>query len=194
MCDTSKTTSKGYNWSKLRYSGAKDSRLVSQPLTLQALDKMVFIHWRPKQEVQGAIALGVAAAATTMGIYNWAQIIPLKQGLFEVKDNISRLFEVIQDFSKNMQAIETGFNELHTTLFYQVMFNPTLFNTWLTCLENQLWSRLNRVSHAIQAAMHQCFAIDYLNLAKLQALFLTLEKKAEEAGCDLLIKYHSDLF
>jgi hypothetical protein len=90
-----------------------------------------------------------------MGIYNRAQIIALKQELFDVKGNVGRLFEVVQDFSKSFQSIETGFNELRTSLFYQVMFNPTLFDTRLTRLENQLRSRLNRVTHAIQAAMHQ---------------------------------------
>jgi hypothetical protein len=35
------------------------------------------------------------------------------------------------------------------------MFNPTLFDTWLTRLENQLQSWLNRVTHAIQSAMYQ---------------------------------------
>jgi hypothetical protein len=53
---------------------------------------------------------------------------------------------------------------------------------------------LNRVTHAIQAAMHQHFAIDYLNPAELVTLFLQLSLKAEEAGCNLLIQYHSDLF
>jgi hypothetical protein len=73
------------------------------------------------------------------------------------------------------------------------MFNPTLFDTRLTHLENQLRSQLSRVTHVIQAAMHQRFAIDYLNPADLQMLFRRLDAKAEEAGCDLLIKYHSDL-
>ncbi len=155
---------------------------------------MVFIHGRPKREILGDIALGVATAATAMGIYNRAQIIALKNELFEVKDNVGRLFEVVQDYSKNMLAIETGFNELRTTFFYQVMLNPTLFDTRLTRLENQLRSRLSRVTHTMQAAMHQRFAIDYLNLAELQTLFRRLEAKANEAGCDLLIKYHSGLF
>jgi hypothetical protein len=61
------------------------------------------------------------------------------------------------------------------------MFNPTLFDTWLTRLENQLQSWLNRVTHAIQSAMYQRFAIDYLNPAELQMLFRRLEAKAEEA-------------
>ncbi len=93
-----------------------------------------------------------------------------------------------------MTPLETGFNELQTTLFYQVMFNPTLFDTHLSQLENQLRGCLRRVTHAIQAAMHQRLAVDYLNPAELVTLFHRLESKAEESGCDLLIKYHSDLF
>ena len=161
---------------------------------MQTLDQMVFIHGRPKREILGGIAPGVATPATAMGIYNRAQIIALQNELFEFKDNVGRLFEVVQDYGKNMLAIETGFNELRTTLFYQVMFNPTLFDTRLSRLENQLRSRISQVTHAIQAAMHQRFAIDYLNPKELQALYRRLEAKAREARCDLLIKYHSDLF
>jgi len=86
---TSRTTTKGNSWGRFGYSGAKDSKFVSQPLTMQSLDQMVFIHGRPKQEILGGIALGVATAATAMGIYNQAQIIALQNELFEVKDIVS---------------------------------------------------------------------------------------------------------
>jgi hypothetical protein len=120
------------------------------------------------------------------------QIEQLKAELFEVRENTGRLFEVVQDFSQNMIALETGFNEIRTTLLYQVMFNPTLFDSRLSRLENQLQGRLRRVTHAIQAAMHQRFAIDYLNPAELVKLFEQLARRADEAGCELLIQYHSD--
>ncbi|MFY7792423.1 MAG: hypothetical protein ACOVQS_01535, partial [Chitinophagaceae bacterium] len=71
---------------------------------------------------------------------------------------------------------------------------PTLFDSRLSRLENQLRGRLQRVTHAIQAAMHQRFAIDYLNPAELVNLFDQLARRADEAGCELLIQYHSDLF
>ncbi len=45
----------------------------------------------------------------------------LKTELFEVKENVGRLFEVVQDFSSNFAALETGFNEIRTTLLYQMM-------------------------------------------------------------------------
>jgi hypothetical protein len=86
---TSRTTTKGNNWGRFGYSGAKDSKFVSQPLTMQTLDQMVFIHGRPKREILRGIALGVATAATAMGIYNRAQIIALQNELFEVKDIVS---------------------------------------------------------------------------------------------------------
>jgi hypothetical protein len=109
----------------------------------------------------------MAVAATALGVFNRAQIEDLKKELFEVKENTGRLFEVVQDFSKSMLALETGFNEIRTTILYQVMFNLTLFDSRLSRLENQLRSQLRRVTHAIQAAMHQRFAINYLNPAKL---------------------------
>ncbi len=84
---------------------------------------------RPRWEILGGIALGVAVAATAMGVYNWVQIEQLKVELFKVKENTGCLFEVVQDFSQNMAALETGFNEIRTTLLYQVMFNPTLFDS-----------------------------------------------------------------
>ncbi len=92
---------------------------------------------RPKREILGGIALGVAVAATAMGVYNRMQIEQLKADLFEVRENTGRLFEVVQDFSQNMIALETGFNEIRTTLLYQVIFNPTLFDSRLSRLENQ---------------------------------------------------------
>jgi hypothetical protein len=42
--------------------------------------------------------------------------------------------------------------------------------------------------------MHQRFAIDYLNPAELVQLYDQLAGRANEAGCELLIQYHSDLF
>ncbi len=129
-----------------------------------------------------------------MGIFNWAQIEALKAELFDLKENTGRLFEVVQDFSKNMKSIKTNFNKLRTTLLYQVLLNLTLFDTRLSRIENQLRNWLRRVTHAIQAAIHQRFAVDYLNPTKLAVLFEKLEKKASNSGCDLLIKYHTDLF
>ncbi len=42
--------------------------------------------------------------------------------------------------------------------------------------------------------MHQRFAVDYLNPAEMAELFKKLEERALEAGCELLVQYHSDLF
>jgi hypothetical protein len=156
------------------------------------MDQMTLV--RPRREILGGIASGVAVAATAMGMYNRVQIEQLKTELFEVRENTGRLFEIVQDFSQNMVTLETGFNEIRTTLLYQVMFNPTLLDSRLSRLENQLRGRLRRVTHAIQAAMHQRFAIDYLNPAELVNLFQQLSKRADEAGCELLVQYHSDLF
>jgi hypothetical protein len=97
----------------------------------------------------------MAVAATALGVFNRVQIEELKLELFEVKENTGRLFEVVQDFSQSMIALETGFNEIRRTLLYQVMFSPTLFDSHLSRLKNQLRSCLHPFTHAIQAAMQQ---------------------------------------
>jgi hypothetical protein len=90
--------------------------------------------------------------------------------------------------------IQNSFNELRSLLFSLVLANPTLLDARLTRIENQLRDRLRRVTHAIQSAVHQQFAVDYLNPAEMSELFKKLEERASEAGCELLIQFHSDLF
>jgi hypothetical protein len=91
------------------------------------MDKMVLV--RPRREIQGGNTLGMAVAATALGVFNRVQIQQLKEELFEVKENTGWLLEVVQDFSDNILALESGFNEIRTTLLYQVMFNTTLFDS-----------------------------------------------------------------
>jgi len=67
------------------------------------MDQMTLV--RPRREILGGIALGVAVTAMAMGMYNWVQIQQLKEELFEVRENTGRLFEVVQDFSQNMAAL-----------------------------------------------------------------------------------------
>jgi hypothetical protein len=75
------------------------------------------------------------------------------------------------------------------------MFNPTLFDTWLSSGESTLQSvakghTCHPSSHAPKVCreLPQPFQIGY------PPLFNKLKKKVNEARCDLLIKYHSDLF
>ncbi len=77
-----------------------------------------------------------------MGAFNLAQIEALKAELFELKENTGWLLEVIQDFTKNMRAIEDSFNELRSMLMMSIMLNPVLFDASLSLLENQIRHRL----------------------------------------------------
>jgi hypothetical protein len=52
------------------------------------MDQMTLV--RPRRKILGGIALGVAVAATAMGVYNRVQIQQLKEELFEVKENTGR--------------------------------------------------------------------------------------------------------
>jgi hypothetical protein len=165
--------------------------LSSRPLTEEAFDNMVPVRGK---RALGAVALPLAVAATAMGLFNRAQIENLRGELFQQKKATRRLFEVVQDFSQNFVGLQNSFNELRSLLFSLVLANPTLLDARLSRIENQLRDRLRRVTHAIQAAVHQRFSVDYLNPAEMAALFKKLEERATEAGCELLIQYHSDLF
>jgi hypothetical protein len=164
--------------------------LSSRPLTEEAFDNMVPV--RDKRAL-GAVELPLAVAATAMGLFNRAQIENLRGELFQQKAT-RRLFEVVQDFSQNFVGLQNSFNELRSLLFSLILANPTLLDARLSRIENQLRDRLRRVTHAIQSAVHQRFAVDYLNPAEMAELFRKLEERAAEAGCELLIQYHSDLF
>ncbi len=147
-----------------KWYGVADAGFFTGPLTSEAMDDMTVVQSRERREVLGAIALPLAIAATAMGAFNLAQIEALKSKLFELNENTGRLFEVIQDFSKNMQAIEDSFNELlRSTMIKYLILDPVLFDARLTRLENQIRHRLQRVGHAVQAALHHCFAMDYLH-------------------------------
>ncbi len=165
---------------------------VEPPLTEEAYDKMVPV--RERRGILGAVALPMAVAATAMGLFNRAQIESLRGELFQQKKATRRVFEVVQDFSQNFVGIQNSFHEIRSLLFSLVLANPTLLDARLSRIENQLRDRLRQVTHAIQSAVHQRFAVDYLNPATMAELFRKLEERALEAGCELLVQYHSDLF
>ncbi len=75
-----------------------------------------------------------------------------------------------------------------------MLANPTFLDARLSWIENQLQDRLRGVTHTIQAAIHQRFAVNYLNPAEMAELFRKLEERTDEAGCELLVQFHSDLF
>jgi hypothetical protein len=100
---------------------------------------------------------------------------------------------VVQEFSQNFVSLQNSFNKLRGMLFQLILANPTLLDARLSRIENQLRDHLHCVTHAIQAAVHQRFAIDFLNPAEMAELFGKLEEHVAEAGCEVLVQYHSDL-
>ncbi len=52
---------------------------------MERMDQMTLV--RPRREILSGIALGMAVAATALGMFNGVQIQQLKEELFEVKEN-----------------------------------------------------------------------------------------------------------
>ena len=111
----------------------------------------------------GIVALPLAIAATAMGIYNSVQITFLKNELLEVKDNVKRLFEVVQKHDKELADISAAIREISTALLIMAVTDTSYFDARLTRIENQLRDRLRMATHALQTAQHRRLAIDYLS-------------------------------
>ena len=146
------------------------------------------------KRMAGIVALPMAIAATAMGIYNSVQIQFLKNELLEVKDNVKRLFEVVQRYDKELADISAAIREISTALLIMAVADPSYFDARLTRIENQLRDRLRMATHALQAAQHRRLAIDYLSPRQVRALYARLVARAAEFGCELVIQQHSDLF
>ena len=146
------------------------------------------------KRMAGIVALPLAIAATAMGIYNSVQITFLKNELLEVKDNVKRLFEVVQKHDKELADISAAIREISTALLIMAVTDTSYFDARLTRIENQLRDRLRMATHALQTAQHRRLAIDYLSPRQVRALYARLVARASEFGCELVIQHHSDLF
>jgi hypothetical protein len=87
-----------------------------------------------------------------------------------------------------MLAIEDIFNELRSTLMMSIMFNPVLFDARLSRLKNQIRHRLQ--CHAIQAALHHCFAMDCLNPKELVTILTSFGTVFREKAQTLNLTSH----
>lgn len=142
----------------------------------------------------GVIALPLAIAATAMGIYNTAQINFLKTELTQVQENSKRLFEVVSSHEQEFAALNGAIRNLATQMTTILMSNPTLLDARLSRIEAQIRNRLRMATHAIQAGQHRRLAVDYLTSGQIRQLFSSLQLRAAEFSCELLIAHHSDLF
>ena len=157
-------------------------------------DTLVSVQSREKRFVFGAAALATATAATAMGVYNSVQIEFLKHQLTEVKENTRKLFEIADIQDHQLRQTEMGINIITTHMTEQLRNDPSLYDSRLTRMENQLRDRLRQTTHALQAAKHNRLAVDYLSPNLVRRLFPQLASTAKEMDCELLIKFPSDLF
>ena len=164
------------------------------PVPLKPVPSSTSISNGRGKRMAGIVALPIAIAATAMGIYNSVQIQFLKNELLEVKDNVKRLFEVVQQFDKEISEINNAIREISSALLIMAVSEPSYFDARLTRIENQLRDRLRMATHALQTAQHRRLAIDYLSPLQVRALYSRLVARASEFGCELVLQHHSDLF
>ena len=59
-----------------------------------------------------------------------------------MKDNVKRLFEVLQRFDKELNEIGSAIRDLSTSLLLMNIASPSFFDAQLTRIENQIRPRL----------------------------------------------------
>lgn len=146
------------------------------------------------RRLAGIIALPMAVAATAMGIYNLDQINFLKVELVKLQDNQDRLFDIVSRHEQVLSEIADGFAILVNAIRTSLIFNPALFDSRLTRIENQIRTQLRKVTHALQAGLVRKLAVDYLTPGEIRKLYSELVLTAQKLKCDLLVHHHSDLF
>lgn len=149
---------------------------------------------RRRKRFAGAVALPLAIAATAMGIYNTDQINFLKTELGKLQENQDRLFDIVYRHENMLEEITNAIISAASAMVAILIFNPALFDSRLTRIENQLRHQLTKTTHALQAGLVRKLAVDYLTPMEIRNLFSELSKTAERLKCDLLIDHHSDLF
>ena len=142
----------------------------------------------------GLVALPLAVAATAMGLYNTAQIEFLKMELADVRDNTRRIFEVLQEYERDIKVIYDGFKQIQNAMSTMVSLNPAIFDSRLTRIENQIRRRLEMATHGIQAALQRRLSADYLSAEQIREVFTNVQTRARELECELLVHHHSDLY
>ena len=153
----------------------------------------------PKADLRGPrflnfLSLPLGVFGTFMGIFNSAQIDKLQTELHTTIDKHNRLVEVVETHGHEIDSVnQTMTNLVHS--FHTLVHNdPGLTSSRLTHIENQIKERIQTAIHVIQQAQHRRLAVDFLSHVQLRQLYSRLQLQAEENGCLLLTRQHSDLF
>jgi hypothetical protein len=174
-------------------SGSRDT-LPPESLTNRVFRSFLVGKTMRGKRAAGLVALPLAVAATAMGLYNTAQIEFLKNELADVRDNTKRIFEVLQEYERDIRVIYEGFKQIQSALSSMVALNPAIFDARLSRIESQIRRRLEMATHGIQAALQRRLSADYLSSDQVREVFANVQDRAHELECELLIQHHSDLY
>jgi len=131
---------------------------------------------------------------TAMGIMNKQQLEALYTEVKTNTDNIQRLFSITDQQTDSINSIIDQLNVISHDLQDQSIFEPSVFLAKTMKATNEIRSRINKITHAIQQAQHRRLAVDYLSASELRKLFSDLRIKADLYDCELVISSPSDLF
>ena len=142
----------------------------------------------------GIAALGVASVAAAAGAYNVAQIKFLQTSLVEDQENQKRMFEITGIQHGQHEQVADAIRTISMYLAESLRNDPSVYDSRLTRIENQIRDRIRQAVHAIQAAQSNRLSVDYLPPRLTRRLFPLLAQQAKNFDCELLIHQPSDLY
>jgi hypothetical protein len=147
-----------------------------------------------KQGAGALLGVGLGALGTFMGLFNTYQIHNLKKELNEQREAHNRLVEVVQEQGNHIQQMDEALDNLKMKFDNLRRSQSFIIGNELGNIEEQIWSRINKVTHVIQVAQTRRLAIDFLPAEHLPRLYQQLETQAQAINHKLITKQPSDLF
>ena len=167
------------------------STIVKRKEPRKLLQKVAKFSIRQPRSI---LALGLGTLGTFMGLFNTFQIYNLKRELGETREAHNRLVEIVQGHDEELQYINKTIGVIHATLAFMRNGNTGLLLNFLRDIEDDIWQKINTITHAIQVAQTRRLAIDFLPAEHLPALYERLEQQARLMEHKLITKRPSDLF
>jgi hypothetical protein len=137
------------------------------------------------------IGFALGAFGTFMGLFNARQITNLRK---EIAEKQAIMINMIQDNRKRIHDMSAVLQVLKTFMASSHLYDLSVFISEINDIENEIRTKIQWATHALQAAQYHRLSIDFLNTDQLLALFGKLQKQSQISGQQLLTERPSDLY
>jgi hypothetical protein len=146
------------------------------------------------RQPRSLLGLGLGTLGTFMGLFNTFQIEGLKRDMDAQKEAHNRLVEVVEEQGAHIEQLNSTVEVLISKFEFHRFSNAAILNNRFRDIEEEIWQRINRITHVLQVAQTHRLALDFLPSDYLPILFEQLKVQAGEINHKLIIQKPSDLY